>query len=200
MQDTDKKDPPKLKIISDKVLEPVLLAADKHYLQFYKPEVCDKILALYVEGNSLYKIADMEGMPAYNTMLKWLKDRPEFKKQYDTARELRAIHFEEKALEAAERATCKDDTPSQRLKFDAYKWAAEVHDGARYGKKTTVQGDPNKPITFTVVTGVPASEHIKPVELDERGIVKQVEEEIVEAELVEPEQAAGVPEDVEEIY
>ena len=197
MQDTDKKE---TKIIAAKVASPVMLAADHHYLQFYKPEICDKLLAYYVEGNSLLKISKMEGMPGYATIMRWLRDHPDFKKQYDNARELRAIHYEEKALEAAEDAKWKDDTPAQRLKFDAYKWAAEVHDGTRYGKKTTVQGDPNKPITFTVVTGVPASEHIAPIELDERGVVKQVEQEIVEAELVEPEKAPEEPDTVEEIF
>jgi transposase-like protein len=156
-------------------------------MQFYSDEMKEKILNMYVEGMSLVKIAAEDGMPSYGTILRWVKDKDDFRKEFESARLARALHFEEKAIEAAEDTTHKDDVPAQRLKFDAYKWGAEVNDASRYGKKTVVEGNASKPIVFQINTGIPQGQ-IPDVELDEQGLIKQVKQDIVEAEVVTSEQ------------
>ncbi len=123
----------------------------------YTPELADTILGLYVEGMSLQNICQLEGMPTYGTVLRWLKDSTKFVDGLEGARRARAIHFEEKALGIADvkGPIDKDFVAGERLKFDVYKWGAEVGDPTRFGKKVTVGGDPNQPIVFKVITGVP---------------------------------------------
>lgn len=140
---------------------------------FYSPELAEKIYELYVSGMALYKISRVQGMPSYGSILRWYKDNKDFRSLLEGGRALRALHHEEQALKAAEEPTSKDDVPAARLKFDAHVWAAEVHDPSKYGKKTTVQGDPNRPIVFQIVTGVPEPDDKRTIELNADGTVKE---------------------------
>jgi hypothetical protein len=143
---------------------------------------------LYIGGDSLLAISAREEMPAYSTLMRWLKDNESFRKALDAAREVRAVHFEERALEAAEAARDKDDVPAARLKFDAAVWAAGVHHPERYGKKTTIAGDAKRPVVFRIATGVPdpAPAALEPA--------KQVVQEAAQAEAIEAESRPVVEE------
>lgn len=123
--------------------------------QYYTPELADKILGWYIEGNTMAAIARKSEMPAYSTLINWARTHDEFRRKLQAAREVRALHFEDAALEAGTERPSKDDVPGARLAFDAYKWAAEVNDPSRYGKKTTISGDSEKPLTFIIHTGFP---------------------------------------------
>lgn len=118
------------------------------------------ILDLYVEGQALKKICTLGEMPNYRTVLRWIRDNPEIRDQFQKARAARAIDFEERALELAENLIGKDDAVGERLRFDIFKWAAEVGDPTQYGKKVTVGGDDERPIVFKVITGVPDPIHL----------------------------------------
>jgi len=146
--------------------------APREVAVMYTPELADRIHDLYVGGMSLHRIARIEGMPAYGTLLRWFKDNQEFRTLIETGRQLRALHHEEAALEAACGVTDPKEVPGARLEFDAHVWAAEVNDPARYGKKTTIGGDPNKPIIFQISTGVPEPTDKKVIELNADGTVK----------------------------
>jgi hypothetical protein len=150
------------------------VVAQREPSQFYSGALADEIHDLYVGGMSLHKIAQVEGMPSYGSILRWYKENQDFRQLIDTARSLRAIYHEERALEVAENADSKDDVPAARLKFDAHVWAAEVNDPAKYGKKTTVQGNPDRPIVFQISTGVPDNDTAKTIELNSDGTVKEV--------------------------
>lgn len=147
---------------------------NKEAIQLYKPELAEKILNLYISGMSLNTISKQPEMPCYATLLRWIQNRSDFREEFEAARKARAVHLEEMALRAAEEAEQldgKDRAALGRLKFDAYKWGAEVNDSQRFGKKTTVEGNPDRPITFTVVTGVPQKQtpiiDVTPEVLDE---------------------------------
>lgn len=117
----------------------------------YSIGLAERICSHYIQGKSLHWIAAHLGeMPAYQTILKWSKNHPDFSKMLRSVREARALHFEDAAIEAAEAATGKD---ADRLKFEAYKWGAEVNDPGTYGKKVTHSGDAGAPIILQVVTG-----------------------------------------------
>jgi hypothetical protein len=139
----------------------------------WTPEIEDQITEMYEGGVSLTEIGRTEALPSYPTILRHIKDSESFRKKIEAARTVRALHFEERALEQAESALSKDDVPQARLAFDANVWAAEVNDPMRYGKKTTLTGDPSKPIAFTIVTGVPVADDAKTIELNADGTVKQ---------------------------
>lgn len=117
----------------------------------YSAGLAERITALYAEGMSLHKIAQKAEMPAYGTLIRWAKKHPELSKMLRAVRDARALHFEDKAIQSAEDATGKD---ADRLKFEAYKWGAEVNDPATYGKKVAhdVQG-PGAQVVIQVVTG-----------------------------------------------
>lgn len=138
----------------------------------YTKKLANKIHALYLEGDSILKISKMSGMPSAETMYRWRKLHSWFGKLMDDAKAQRAEVFEDKAIAAAESATDKDDTPAERLRFDAFRWGAEVNDPASYGKKVTHSGDSSKPIVFQIITGFPdPNEHQRPPLLDEGGLI-----------------------------
>lgn len=142
---------------------------------FYSTELAEQITDLYQNGQSLMAISRIEGMPGYSTINKWIKQNTEFRSLLDGARQSRAVLFEEKAIAVAtNEGLGKDDVPAARLAFDAFCWGAAVNDPGRYGKKTTVSGDPDKPFTFVIKTGVPDPlPHQMPPELDSAGVVKR---------------------------
>lgn len=136
------------------------------------PEIEDTILERYEGGLSFSRIGAMEDMPTYQTILRRIRNNEEFRKKVEASRAVRALHFEEQALEVADPALSKDEVPAARLAFDANVWAAEVNDPTRYGKKTTIAGDRNNPIAFTILTGVPQPDDAKAIELNADGTVK----------------------------
>lgn len=124
-------------------------------------------------------------MPSYATLMRWTKDNKKMRDEILAARETRAIHFEEQAIRvgSAAEGLNKDDVPGHRLAFDTYTWAAEKADPSRFGKRTTIGGDPNNPIRIVVQTGVPdPSPHQLPPELQADGTVKTVECEVQDAQ------------------
>lgn len=161
----------------------------------YSEELAEQILDAVIT-EPLYRVLQRQGMPGPTTVYRWMRDNPEFREKMYAARSIRALAYEDKAIEAAEDATGKDDTPAQRLKYDAYVWAAGVNDPTRFGKKLTVEGNAEKPVVFNIVTGVPAPlPHQMPPELGADGIVRaakpvvaEVSEPVVEAAA---EEAAG---------
>lgn len=164
--------PPATITVTERGVSTQLPSAERHVSLYRTPENKAAIIEMYLAGASLHKISDTEGFPSYGSILRWLKDDEQFRKEVEAARLIRAWHHEEEALKAADDATEKDEVPAARLKFDAHVWAAEVNNPAQYGKKTTVSGDLTRPIIFTVVTGVPVKEDEKVIELNSDGTIK----------------------------
>lgn len=158
-------------------------APSRKIATLYRSELAERISDLYLEGKSLRSISMMPEMPSYSTIMKWLKQNPEFRALIDGARATRALHFEEEAINAAELCVDKDDAPAARLKFDAYRWGAEVSDPTRFGKRTTIAGDPDKPVQFIISTGFPEpNEAQRPPELAADGTIKRrASPEVIEA-------------------
>lgn len=135
------------------------------------------IADLYAEGHTLHKISTMPGMPSYGSLIRWFRERSEFRTMLDSARKVRALQFEEAIVGIAENAETfhKEEVPAMRLKFDALAWAAEKSDPEKYGKKTTISGG-GTPVTFIVNTGVPDPTHDQlPPKLDAAGLIIETE-------------------------
>lgn len=137
---------------------------------FYDDARAALIIDAYTEGQSLTEIARTPGMPAYQTLLKWIKTKDAFRHRMKAAHEARGFHFFDKALNAGTSAEDKDDVPRARLEFEAYKWAAEISDPATFGKSVKVSGDQNAPIRIVVSTGL-SPRDIDDVKLDEQGLM-----------------------------
>lgn len=135
----------------------------------FSPNVVERIADLYAQNMSLYRISQQAEMPAYQTLLRWVKKHPELREALDAVRTTRALVYEDKALQVAEEACGKD---ADRIKLEAYRWAAEVNDPARYGKKG-VQTTESRPTVIIVQTGFPdLNEHIAPPKLREDGVIE----------------------------
>jgi len=147
-----------------------LYSANPRFTDEKAADICQH----FMEGKTLREISRMEGMPDFQCLTQWLKSDEGFRKEMNACREVRAMIFEDDAIEAATLPCDKDDVPSARLQFDGFKWAAEVNDASRYGKKTTVEGNAAKPITFIIQTGFPEpTESQKPPKLGENGLIEK---------------------------
>ena len=126
----------------------------------YSDALATEILDHYMDGLTLKEITKLPGMPPDKQLRRWLANHEGFRSRVQSARATKALLHEERALYLAERAVAEapqeQHVAAHRLGFDAHKWAAEINDPARYGKKTTIQGDPDRPIQFIVSTGFPA--------------------------------------------
>lgn len=136
-----------------------------HYLTEGEASI---ILEQYAEGMSLKKIAQNTALPCYGSILAHIQNNEEFRNQFEAARKVRAIALEEKAIEAAEAASNKDNTPPEALRFNAYKWAASVNDNQRYTQTQKITQEA-PPTAYIIVTGVPINQNIEPPKLDKTG-------------------------------
>lgn len=135
-------------------------------------ELQEQILDAVAGGLTLHRVSKLPGMPSYMTILRWAKERTDFREALLAVRTVRALHMEDQALELVERTDGMDpkDVAAARLKFDILRWGTEVNDPEVFGKRTTVQGSVGHQITFIMQTGVPAPEKAA-IELTADGLI-----------------------------
>jgi hypothetical protein len=154
----------------------------------YSPDIVLRIAALYSTGMSLYQISRQAEMPRYQSLLGWVKKHDELREALDAVRALRALHFEDKALTVAEEACGKD---ADRIRLDAFKWAAEVNDPSRYGKRTVTHEGSGGGTTIIVNTGFgEPNDWQKPPRLGADGLIERaiaVKAEVADVEAKDPE-------------
>ncbi len=109
----------------------------------FTEEIADAILHGIAEGNSLVSILkEDDELPSYTTVMKWLRQYPEFAANYARAREDQADHDADKIGDIAERVVRGDvDPQAARVAIDAYKWAAGKRKPKVYGEKLAIGGD-----------------------------------------------------------
>lgn len=147
----------------------------------FTPELAVRIIDAHIQGQTLRKIAeDLPGMPDYRTLLRWSKEVQAFREALYGLRDVRAFHYEQMCIEAAEAAQGKD---ADRLKVETYRWAAEVNDPTRYGpKRASGGGDGNVQVIINTGFGAP-NEWQQPPKLGPDGLV--IREKRVSAEVVD---------------
>lgn len=119
--------------------------------------ICDRIAG----GESLRKICACEDMPDKKTVLKWLRDNPEFVTHYACAREAQADHMAEEILEISDESrqdtyidddgrviTNQEVIARSRLRVDARKWLASKMAPKKYGDRLELAGS----VTTTPMT------------------------------------------------
>jgi hypothetical protein len=141
-------------------------------------DVALRVCGLISEGLSLRKIEKLEGMPTKSAVMMWLLEgeaykanaKPEHPKaifldHYARAREVQADCLADEIITIADeshydQAVDEDGRPivnmehiqRDRLRVDARKWLAGKLRPKKYGDRTVVEGDPDKPVqhTFTL--------------------------------------------------
>lgn len=115
--------------------------------------MCERIATT---KDSLRKICMSEMMPSVNTVLRWLREKEDFRAQYVRAKEEQADFLAEEMLEIADDDTDdileteqgKSGNPVSvqraRLRVDARKWAASKLKPKKYGDKMDVTSDGQK--------------------------------------------------------
>lgn len=136
------------------------------YCQTTAIQICTRL----VEGESLRSVCRDPAMPAISTVFLWLQAHPEFREQYDLARDAQADTLADEILFIADnpqigtRSVTKpsgvevhegDMIEHRRLQVDARKWVASKLKPRRYGEKleSTLRGDAAAPIMISATDG-----------------------------------------------
>lgn len=114
--------------------------------------VCEQV----AQGESLTKVCKKQGMPSYRQFCLWRKMHPEINEMLEEARRDRAEALRDMALEEALKTEDKDEAVVQRLKHEAYKWAAGVDD-QRFSPRAKVEATLNAPMQIVLHTGIDRS-------------------------------------------
>jgi hypothetical protein len=104
----------------------------KEYTQELADIVCDYIM----EGLSLRKIEAIEGMPNRRSILRWLRESPQFQTQYAHAREEQADFYADEMIEIAD---TEPDSAKARVRVDTRKWIASKLKSKKYGEATQIK-------------------------------------------------------------
>lgn len=117
----------------------------------YSQEIADMICERLAEGDSLRAICREEGNPSMSMVFRWMVQHPDFRAQYEIAREEQAECFVDEIVGIAdeEQTSVRKDgedfvvafdsvaVARNRLRVDARKWAASKLKSKRYGDKVT---------------------------------------------------------------
>jgi len=107
---------------------------NRGYTEKEKNDIFDKIIKDIKNGLSVRKILEREGMPANNTLLDWIEERPEWVKQYARAKQESAECDADNVNYIAELCLSgKVDSAVARVAIDAYKWSSGKKKPKKYG-------------------------------------------------------------------
>tara|TARA_R110000744_G_scaffold246942_1_gene363473 strand:- start:36140 stop:36655 length:516 start_codon:yes stop_codon:yes gene_type:complete len=136
----------------------------------YSLELSDVICERLAGGESMRSIGRDESMPAVRTMFRWLREKEEFKHQYEIAKEESADGLVEEMLEIADessndymdklmkngetvRVLDAEHVQRSRLRIDVRKWSASKLKPKKYGDKQHVEHQAADGISFSMNFG-----------------------------------------------
>lgn len=100
----------------------------------YSEELADTICDLLMDGNSLVKICEQDGMPHRSTVIRWMAADEDFATRCARAREAQADFMDDKILDVANAST-PETAVADRVKIAAYQWRAAKLQPKKYGDK-----------------------------------------------------------------
>jgi len=139
----------------------------------YTDRLADKICEKVALGQSMRTICALETMPAMTTMFRWLREKDEFRQQYETAKQECAELMVEDMLDIADNEAQEpllvdgvpvivDEKPvmvtsqvkiqHSRLKVDTRKFIAAKLKPKKYGERIQHANDPDNPMPSAIVT------------------------------------------------
>lgn len=114
-------------------------------------EICIRIMC----GDSLAEICRDDEMPAYRTVMRWLKDDQTFRQNYASAREDQGHADADAIADIAKRIIKGEIDPAAgRAAIDALKWTAGKRQPKAYGDATILKhtGPNGGPVEYTNMT------------------------------------------------
>jgi hypothetical protein len=121
----------------------------------------DQITEAISEGVGLVTfLKSRPDLPGYSTVMRWVREIPEFAESYARAREDMADHDADKIADVAQRvADGEIDPQAARVAIDAYKWSAGKRRPKRYGDKLEIENTGTVVVTHTLdVSGLSLEE------------------------------------------
>lgn len=117
----------------------------------YTPELALVICEQIADGKSISEIAEIDGMPARNTIYRWLAVYPKFFDAFQRAKEVSAMTFEERALAIAAKLEMSHTFTASYISglnyaMQQYRWTASRRNKTEYGQQ--VQTITAVPITI----------------------------------------------------
>lgn len=118
----------------------------------FHEEAADQILDAIAEGKGLVTfLKERPDLPSYPTIMRWVRDNPEFAADYTRAREDMADHDADKIADVAKLVSDgKMDPQAARVAIDAYKWSAGKRRPKRYGDKLEIEQTATVSVTHTL--------------------------------------------------
>lgn len=118
----------------------------------FDENAAEQILEAIAEGVGLVTfLKQRPDMPSYSTVMRWVRDNPEFAEMYTRAREDMADHDADKIADVAEDvAKGLIDPQAARVAIDAYKWSAGKRRPKRYGDKLEIENTGSVAVTHTL--------------------------------------------------
>lgn len=112
--------------------KPAKMGRPSLYSEEMAASICDRIAC----GDSLASICREEGMPDYKTVIRWLREKDDFRDNYTRAREDQADADADSVQDIGRRVlTGELDPQAARVAIDALKWAAGKRKPKKYGDK-----------------------------------------------------------------
>lgn len=149
----------------------------------YSYEVAEGILIAIAEGKTLTAIVKLPGMPARNTIYKWLTLYPKFSDAFERAKTVSAQSFEDEALTIARNLAGPNDYTGTKVSALNYamqqlRWSAARRDPDRYGQRA----DATAAIPITINTTLNLGQDGQPPPTDEKKSIWTVEAVITPTE------------------
>lgn len=127
----------------------------------FDENAAEQILEAIADGMGLVTfLKSRPDMPSYPTVMRWVRDNPDFAAQYACAREDMADHDADKIADvAASVAAGQMDPQAARVAIDAYKWSAGKRRPKKYGDKLEIENTGSVAVTHTLdVSGLSLEE------------------------------------------
>ena len=115
-----------------------------------------RVLDYALEGKTITAIAGEIGR-SKRVLYTWLASHHEFRAEFEGRRKVAAYRFEEQMEDLVEKTSKKSHVTVNKFKFDALKQLGEISNPARFGKKTTLEGNSDKPLKIIFDTGIDRS-------------------------------------------
>lgn len=103
----------------------------------FNTEIADEICFQIIDGKSLRKICEMDGMPDLRNLMRWVERHEDFRQQYVHARATQAeIKFDD--LKDLARTATPEDVQCVKLQIDVAKWELSKTLPKKYGDKIDI--------------------------------------------------------------
>lgn len=130
------------------------MGSGRYKLWPFNPTLSARICYEVQKGHTVEQIGKKKGFPPAYIIKLWTRTNRKFYEEMQQARRERAEYFHDQIIEIANGITKKSEVAVAKTKLSAFKWAAEKGNPEQYGQKQIHEGNPDKPITILIDTGI----------------------------------------------